>query len=209
MSDAGGSPKPPDPGYGPTMLVGLLAAAAATVAASRPWLSATATVDGLPTLTATVSGAAQSPLAGALGVVMLAAFGAVVATRGGVRRALGLLVVAAAVTIFIAATAPSNSAGLVEAGLMAKGWSGGAYNMDTVFWRWVSAAAALICAGAGVAVAAWGGEWATMGSRYDAPAGADASRSDAPGGAHRRAEELSEAEVWREIDRGHDPTETP
>lgn len=189
-------------GYGQTLVVGLLAATAVTVAVSRPWISATANVDGLPTLTATVSGADVAPVAGALGVVLLAAFGAVVATRGRVRRALGVLIVAAGATVLVAAVAPGGSSDLVQSGLSAKGWSGGAYATDTVLWRWVAEAGAGTCILAGAMVVRFGHRWATMGSRYDAPAApgvpADAAHGD-----------LSEAELWQAIDRGHDPTQTP
>ena len=72
--------------YGPTLVVGLAGALAMTVGVAKPWVTATARQSGLPQIEVTVSGASLAPLAGALGVVVLAAFGAVVATRGWVRR---------------------------------------------------------------------------------------------------------------------------
>jgi len=190
--------------YGPTLVVGLGAATAATVAVSRPWVEAAVRQRGAPTIEASASGADIVPLAGALGVVVLAAFGAVIATRGVVRRALGLLIMVAAASIVAAALGTGSAASQLEAGLAAKGWSGGAYSTADQPWRWVALAAAVLCVVAGAAVAAYGPGWATMGSRYDAPTTAAESREST-----REAAEMSEADVWREIDRGRDPTQPP
>ena len=189
-------------GYGPTLVLGLLGAVAVTVGVSRPWVGATANVAGLPTLYADASGADLVPLAGALGVVLLAAFGAVVATRNWVRRCLGLLIVVASVVVAVAAIHPANAANTLTDGLAAKGWSGADYSTTTMAWRWLVLVGALVCLGAGAAVARFGAGWATMGSRYDAPAAPVETRSRADG-------QLTEAEVWHAIDQGHDPTQRP
>ena len=190
--------------YGPTLVVGLGAATAVTVAVSRPWVEASVHQRGVPNIEASASGADIVPLAGALGVVVLAAFGAVIATHGLVRRALGVLIMVAAASIVAAALSTGSAGSQLEAGLSARGWSGGSYSTADQPWRWVALTAALLCVVAGAAVAAYGPGWATMGSRYDAP------RTDAdPGGPTRAAEAMSEADVWREIDRGRDPTQSP
>lgn len=190
--------------YGPTLAVGLAAAAAATVAVSRPWVEASVHQRGAPTLEASASGADIVPLAGALGVVVLAAFGAVVATRGLVRRALGVLIMVAAASIVAATLTMGAAEPPLEAGLSARGWSGGSYSTTDQPWRWVALAAALLCVAAGAAVAAYGPGWATMGSRYDAP-----TTDAGPRQPTRGAEEMSEGDVWREIDHGRDPTQSP
>jgi uncharacterized membrane protein (TIGR02234 family) len=188
-------------GYGQTLLLGLASAAAATVGVSRPWQTATASVHDLPSITAQVDGADLAPLAGALGFVLLAAFGAVVATHGLVRRGLGVLVVICAVVVAIAVVHPGAAATAIEQGLSAKGWTGGSYHSSVSPWRWVVGAGAAGCGLAGALIARFGGEWATMSNRYDAP----------PTAKQMSAEELvdpTETDLWRSIDAGHDPTQT-
>jgi hypothetical protein len=55
---------------------------------------------------------------------------------------------------------------------------------------------------AGLAISRYGARWATMGAAYDAPGG---SQDAVPEREHDPAA-LSEADVWREIDEGRDPT---
>jgi hypothetical protein len=181
-------------GYALTLISGLAAAGAVAVGVTKPWLRATATVEGMPRLVAEVSGTDVSPAAGALGLATLAAFGAVVATRGWVRVAIGVAIVAAMVFVAVSALFPGSTAGLVEDGLAAKGWAGGAYNVQSVWWRWLVAAAAVVGAMCGALVVRFGRKWATMGERYDAPT------------ERKQTEVVSEADAWRAIDRGDDPT---
>ena len=61
--------------YGPTLVLGLAGALAVMVGVAKPWATATATQPGLPAIEVQVTGADLAPLAGALGVVLLAAFG--------------------------------------------------------------------------------------------------------------------------------------
>jgi uncharacterized membrane protein (TIGR02234 family) len=197
---AGGRPAGPRRLYGPVLLIGLLGALGVTVGAARPWISATSSVRGLPTLHTTASGADLAPLAGALGVVLLAAFGAVIATRGWVRRALGAAIVLASLVVLVAVVDPSGAGAALRSGLSAKGWSGGAYRTHTEVWRWLVLASSVVTASAGAATFWYGGRWAVMGDRYDAPG---ASRRTAT----RPADELSENDVWQAIDRGRDPTQ--
>lgn len=181
------------------LLAGLLGAIGVTVGGSRPWASATSTQRGLPAIHVTASGADLAPLAGALGVVVLAAFGAVIATRGWVRRGLGILIAVACVVVLVATLLPGAAGGDLRSALAARGWTGGGYTSATEAWRWLVLAAAVVAGVAGAATAVYGGEWAVMGARYDAPRGARLERQVAP-------EELTEDEVWRAIDSGRDPT---
>ncbi len=181
-------------GYAVTLVLGLAASGAVAVGVNKPWLRATATVEGMPRLVAEVSGADIAPAAGALGLAALAAFGAVVATRGLFRRAVGVLIIAALAYVAFSAIFPGATGGLVVQGLAAKGWAGGHYDVHSVWWRWLVAVGALVGAGCGCLVVRFATMWATMGERYDAPA------------EHRQAEASSESDVWRAIDRGDDPT---
>ena len=218
MADAPPTPHDASAGgaraYGLTLLVGLLGAVAVTVGVSRPWASATAEQTGNPTLEATVSGADLVPLAGALGVVMLAAFGAVVATRGLVRRGLGVAIALASAIVAASAARPPGAGDQLETALSAVGWAGGDYASSVEPWRWVTFTGAVACLAAGTAVARYGGRWPTMSARYDAPvAGADQAVPTAPNpdgaGDDSGDRPLSEAEVWRAIDEGRDPTRRP
>lgn len=188
--------------YGPVLILGLLGALGVTVGASRPWVTATSTAPGLPTIHASASGADLAPLAGALGVALLAAFGAVIATRGWVRRALGAAILVASLAVLVSVIAPAGSAEVLESGLATRGWSGGGYRTSTEPWRWLALTAAVVAALAGVATVRYGGHWAVMGARYDAPS--------APGPATAKpADQLTENDVWQAIDSGRDPTQEP
>jgi uncharacterized membrane protein (TIGR02234 family) len=203
---------------GVTVVVGLLGALAVTVAMTRPWIRATAEVPGLPTIEVDVSGATLSPVAGALGVVLLASFGAVIATRGWVRRALGGLVVVASIVVLASAVATPDAGAPAEEALSAKGWTGGAYVTEAVAWRWLALAGGICCLLAGIAVAVRGHRWPVMGSRYDAPAATTAAATTAAAtaaaatdmtdasDATAAADVLDEADLWRALDRGQDPT---
>lgn len=193
-------------GYAATLVVGLLSATVASVGLARPWITATAEQEGLPLIQTSVTGVEVAALAGALGVVVLASFGAVIATRGWVRRSLGALIVLSSAVIAYSTLRPPSGIDQVEGGLSALGWAGGAYDMATTPWRWLTLAAASLCMAAGVAVIARGHRWATMGSRYDAPVSLAGEAAVARGADGR---DLTEADVWQAIDRGRDPTQMP
>jgi uncharacterized membrane protein (TIGR02234 family) len=75
---------------------------------------------------------------------------------------------------------------------------------STTGWRWLTLAGSVAAIAAGVAISLYGARWATMGSEYDAPRtrGSGVTR----GTTDTTAVVSSEADVWREIDRGRDPT---
>jgi uncharacterized membrane protein (TIGR02234 family) len=62
-------------------------------------------------------------------------------------------------------------------------------------------ASAIVSVVAGAATARYGGEWAVMGQRYDAPA-AEGRRP----ATEKPADELTDTDVWQAIDQGRDPT---
>jgi uncharacterized membrane protein (TIGR02234 family) len=189
--------------YGPTLVIGLAGAVAVMVGVAKPWVTATARQTGLPQIEVSVSGADLAPLAGALGVVVLAAFGAVIATRGWVRRCLGGLIVVASLVVLVSAIHPPGATGALEDALSAKGWSGGDYDSGTAWWRWLALVGSVATTLAGVAISLYGARWATMGAAYDAPGTA---QDTVPAKPHDAAS-ASEADVWREIDEGRDPTD--
>ncbi len=202
LPQAPGAPKATRVRYGPTLLLGLAGAVAVVVGVAKPWARATAHQSGLPPIQAQVSGADLAPLAGALGVVVLATFGAVIATRGRVRRGLGVLIVLAAAVVLVSALHPPGASGALRDALSAKGWAGGDLQTEAAAWRWVALTGAIASVIAGTAISLYGDRWATMGAEYDAPGVTTSSeRSRGTGQAP-----TTEAEVWRELDEGRDPT---
>jgi uncharacterized membrane protein (TIGR02234 family) len=196
-------------GYATTVLVGLAASGACAIAVSRPWEKATATVAGLPPIEGSVDGADVAPVAAALAVVCLAGFGAVLATGGWVRRALGAVIALCALTVLVIAVVSPSSTDLLEDALAAKGWAGGGYDRSVTAWRVIAVVAAALAAVCGAVIARFGGRWATMGSRYDSPAesvAAKTSRSDQGADEGPDRAPLSEAAMWRTLDDGDDPT---
>lgn len=192
-------------GYAPTLIAGLAGAVAVTVGSARPWVSATAAQAGLPSVSVSLAGADVVPLVGALGVVLLAAFGAVVATRGWVRRAIGVVIVVCATTVVALTVRPGGVTGALESELSDHGWTGGPYDQATEAWRWLVLVGAVVCLAAGLAVAAWGARWATMGARYDRPVAPTAATG--PDEAATPADDSwSEQDLWKAIDQGKDPT---
>jgi uncharacterized membrane protein (TIGR02234 family) len=185
--------------YALTLVAGLTGAVATAVGVSRPWVVATSDVPGLPRVTAAVDGADVAPVAAALSFVLIAAFGAVIATRGRTRRAIGVLVVVCGLVVLGSALLAGSSTDVLESTLSARGWSGGEYDQGVAAWRWVVVIASAVCVLAGAAVVRYGDGWATMGARYDAPTAQE--RTPPP------ADSWSEAEVWKAIDSGHDPTQ--
>jgi uncharacterized membrane protein (TIGR02234 family) len=183
--------------YGPTLLIGLAGAVAVAVGTARPWADISGSVRGVPVVHASVDGASVAPLAAALGYVLLAGFGAVVATRGTVRRTIGLAVlVASAVVVVVAVAVPSDVSAALHSALRAKGYPGGGVVTErTGAWRWVCLSGAILAGVSGATVAALGHRFAVMGARYDAP-------SVGP----EESAERDDGEMWRAIDRGDDPT---
>ena len=189
--------------FGPVVLLGLATAGLATVAAGRTWATATPRPDasgpleGMPA--AAVTGADVAPLALPLGLVALAAWGAVLVLRRRGRRVvsvIGLLatVGAAVATVMLAHTAPDvaqRELGDVSA------------ELSTTVWPFVLIAAAAV--GALTFALAWRAApgWPEMSGRYDAPAGSE-GRADSDSGSVPADDTRS---LWKALDEGHDPTE--
>lgn len=192
--------------YAPVLLVGLVAAGAVALAVSRTWVTATAAPAGLPRITATVSGAEIEPLVAALGFVLLAGTAAVIASRGLGRRLVGMVLVASAcLAVVLTVTSGSGDAQpAARAALSARGWSGGPYDTATSVWWWVACAGSAVCVLVGLAVTWAAGVWPVMGDRYASPGAASESAVDAA--RTNDADDLTEAQLWRALDEGHDPT---
>jgi uncharacterized membrane protein (TIGR02234 family) len=179
-----------------------------------------------------VSGSDLVPLAGALALAALAGLAAVIATRGTLRRAAGVLLalfgagtgaavttsVTAATVVSVAAskvaspesaaisgTAGSTTSGAASGGSFVVSGSTGQAIMNGTPWHVAVLAGALLIFLAGVATALRGMDWPVMSARYDAPGtrGAGRARTGAPASSRSR----DAATMWESLNEGEDPTE--
>jgi len=184
----------PDPRrtFGPAVAAGLVGSGLAALAGSKPWAAPDSEAGS--TLVDRTGG--HVPLAAALGLVSLAGWGVLLVTRGRVRRAVAILVAVVSaglvVTVVLGRSSALDSArrSTVDLGERVTG-------AHVTGWWWVALPASLLALAAAVAAVRWCRSWPEMGSRYDAPVGA---RAPDP-------EEMDEADLWRAIDQGHDPTD--
>jgi uncharacterized membrane protein (TIGR02234 family) len=194
--------------FGPLVFVGLGSAALAAVASSKAWTT-TATPDGAPLPIAIPDHGLdrQSPLAASLALVVLAARGVLLVTRGWVRRALAAVALLAAVGL-VATTIEAYwslpdavAADLADLGLQGKDLLRAQAETAMTGW-WVTAlVAGVIGALATLAALRFVRDWPEMGTRYDAPTGAAASLP-AP-------EDRTSIDLWKSLDAGQDPTLGP
>ena len=183
--------------YGFALLAGAVGAGLILLAVRQRWAQAVFTPPKpLTPQVVSVSGADLVPLAGALAVAALAGLAAVIATRGVLRQAAGVLLAlfgvgagTAVTTTVTAASVVSVAAGRVgspesaavsgAAGSTTSGSSGGAAVvvagaaghaiMTGTPWRAAVLAGALLVFLAGLATVLRGSRWPVMSARYDLP----------------------------------------
>jgi len=196
--------------YGFALLAGAAGAGLILLAVRQQWARAVFTPPKpLTPQVVDVSGADLVPLAGALALAALAGLAAVIATRGPLRRAAGVLLalfgagagaaimtsVTAATVVSVAASkvaSPESAAVSGAAGSTTSGSTGGgalvvsgsvaqAFMTGTP-WHVAVIVGALLVFIAGLATVLRGPDWPVMSARYDAPAAHGAgARADAPG----------------------------
>jgi hypothetical protein len=188
----------PGRGLGVAVVACLAGAGLAIFAATRTWAVTVTPRPGLPSLRETTTGAAAQPWTVALAVVALAGAGALLATRGVLRRGLGGLLM------------------LVGAGTAASGIAG-RLGLDAGGFLWPVACvlgAALIVWG-GLAAARRGHLWPAMGSRYERskvpPSEREPGAGPEPSAAAGLSRPVTDPAVdtraaWDALDRGDDPT---
>lgn len=170
----------------------LLGSAALLFAAGQPW--ARVVLDhgvGAPTSQQELTGGDVAGALTGLGLVGLAGVAGLIAARGGLRRLVDLVVLAAgtsAAVIAILGTARDRIADVATAA--APGTA--ATVVDQTAWPWVAVAGAVVLAVGGVLAAAGATVGGSLSARHEAPT---ASRSAA-------------ADPWAALDRGEDPTLT-
>jgi hypothetical protein len=130
---------------------------------------------------------ADTPVAGALGLVALAGVAAVLLVRTRTRRALGALLVAVAIGIVAAYLRPAD--GLTYT-VFAAGDAAGV-DVGRSLWAWLGVAGGVVAGLGSLAVAARAGRWPEPRRRFEAPAPGRPPRPEDP---------------WDALDRGEDPT---
>jgi uncharacterized membrane protein (TIGR02234 family) len=202
--------------FGPVVLLGLGAAALAAVAGTRTWTDVEAPGGdcsaAVPPGVVWADFERDAPLAAAVALVLLAAWGVVLVTRGRVRRAMALVgTLAAAGYVAVAVAAPgslkeaSRDAAQDRIGDLGNGCHAASVWMNNDWWL-VALVAGPLAVLAGVLAVWLAPHWPEMGSRYDAPSGAAAG---AGGSAKGGVDELSNIDIWKSLDAGQDPTLDP
>jgi len=174
--------------FWPTVLTGAAAAALAAVASGRPWATASAEVAGTAT-GAEAIGSDVAPLALALSLVALAAWGAILVVRRRGRRVVSAIGLLASVGVVVTVVTSKGRA-LDEAVDLLVGDAGSA---TATAWYYTAAVAAAVAAVAFVVAMLRLAAWPEMAARYDAPA--------------KRDPERDQTDLWKALDEGHDPTE--
>lgn len=185
--------------YVPAVLTLLAAGGLAFFATSRVWARGTVAADGLPSDAVTVTGSAAHPLVGALAVVVVTAALAVLATGGRMRRIVGLVTVVAAVTgLWVVLTGAGTVERVFAEAVEASPAYTGQNSPDLAsqpWWPVLASGAFAVAAAIGLLTVAVGHRWPTMGSRYERRA------APAP------AAPATEADIWKALDEGRDPTQ--
>ncbi|MET8084338.1 Trp biosynthesis-associated membrane protein [Micromonospora sp. NPDC005237] len=174
------------------MLLCLAGAGLALWAATRGWsVEVTARPAPLPPVREARSGAALLPWLPALALVTLAGGGAVLATRGWVRRLLGVLL------------------GVLGLAVAAGGGYGLVADLDGVVsrqWPALCLLGGLLAAVGGGWTALRGGVWPAMGARYERPTRTVTESAPTTGAPPGRMAGRRTTEAWDALDRGEDPT---
>ena len=177
--------------FAPTVLAGLAGAGVAAFAGGRAWAAPNST-GGTAALVDHSGG--HVPLAAALCLVVLACWGVVLVTRRLVRRVVAVLAVLASAGL-VATSVMGRASAISSARDATVNLGVDNVGVHTTAWWWVGLLASMVAlAAAALAVRVCRG-WPEMGSRYDAPV------------SRPTAEDMSEVDLWRAIDQGHDPTE--
>jgi uncharacterized membrane protein (TIGR02234 family) len=186
--------------YGPSVLGAMATGGLAFFAASRTWAQTSVEASGVPTAAVKVSGSDAVALVPALALVIVTAALAVLAASVRVRRAVGLLIVVVAV---IGVVVILRAAGDIDNAVDAAVHDSPAFigtnapaAVSHSAWRWVAAVAFVLSALVGVVVIRFGALWPTMGRKYDAPKAHTAPKAVE-----------TEADIWKALDEGDDPTQ--
>jgi uncharacterized membrane protein (TIGR02234 family) len=201
VAEPGEGDRPARRTFAPVVLLGLASAALAAVASAKPWLGAPSPAEPTTDSSMTALDAGTHyPLASAVSLVLLAAWGVLLVTRGRVRRVFAVLALVAAVGLVVTVvtayfTMPDSAGGSYDELL-------GRSAQDTGFtaWFWTAAVASVVAVVPAALAVRLAPTWPEMGSRYDAPTGA---ASTAPETVE------TDLDLWHALDDGRDPTDRP
>lgn len=192
--------------FGPVVLLGLAAAGLAAYAGSKPWLDVEAPGGECPAVPGFdySSLALGSPLAAALGLVVLAAWGVLLVTRGWFRRAVAVLAaiasagyLAVAVEAYWSLKPAAREDALERVGSVGPGCPAASIWLDNVWWP-AALVLGVACIAAALLAVRLVPTWPEMGSKYDAPAGGDGEgEAEVP---------TDNIDIWKALDEGRDPT---
>ena len=193
--------------FAPVVLLGLAAGALTAVAGNKPWAEVvpgdyTDFKGSTPNqiLAAGAVDAGKMPVTTALTLVVLAAWGVVLVTRGRVRRAVSVLGVLAAAGALVAVVLGWSETAASIRDQMVLG--AGKDTVGHTAWFWAAAVGAVLSLVATVLAVRLVPSWPEMGARYDAPVAGAEPPPVAP-------EDQSSLELWKAMDEGRDPTAGP
>jgi len=186
--------------FGPVVLLGLVSAALAAVASAKPWFGSGATGGASDASMTTLDAGGRYPLASAISLVLLAAWGVLLVTRGRVRRSFALLAVVAALALLVAVVAGYVT--LPDAARDSYEELMGRPSRDTGFtgWFWTAAVSSVVALVPAALAVRLVGRWPEMGSQYDAPG--------APTTTEEKSSSDPDRDLWHALDEGRDPTDT-
>lgn len=197
------TPRAPSSTFGRTVLLGVVSGALAAVACAKPWAHLTsAAARGIPADEPGLHSAGEVPLALSVTLVALAAWGALLVTRAGLRRAfayVGALASAVGLVVTVVSwwTARQAVRHALSTALALPQATADRTRVSIDGWYWVALLAELVLLASFVIACREVAGWPTMGSRYDAPATAAARAREHP---------VTQQELWKALDQGQDPT---
>jgi uncharacterized membrane protein (TIGR02234 family) len=178
--------------FAPTIVVGLAGSGLTALAGSKPWAAPDGQVAPLVDKTG-----GHVPLAAALGLVGLAAWGVLLVTRRWVRRvvcALGCLVAVGLVATAVGGRGSSLDSARHATVDLGRAPSGA----HTTAWWYVALVASVLALAAAATALRHLAAWPEMGSKYDAPTARPEPLDPAA---------MEDVDLWRAIDQGRDPTD--
>lgn len=194
--------------FGPAVLLGLIGAGAAAVGGHRAMLEVPPDflqAAGQLAYDGNDNARVEFPLAGALGLVGLAAWGALLVSRGIVRRVVAVLAALAGAGVLVVVLVGGFIQDGDAAGDLATRLGLGAtvVEVERTGWLWITLVGGLLAMLAGAVAVRFVAAWPEMGSRYDAPTAGGSSTATA---SSTPSEEQSNLDLWKAMDEGADPT---
>lgn len=185
--------------YAPSVLGTLALGGLAFLATSQAWERATVKADGVPSAKIAISGTDAVPIVSALAIVVVAAALATLAASARVRRLVGLFITAIALVAVVVVWRSGDAVVTAQEKAVHDSPAFIGTNFPHAWqgtsWSLVAATAFVAAAAIGLVIVRFGAAWPTMGRKYEAP---KIHRGMAP------AE--TEADIWKALDEGRDPT---